>query len=171
MVDYLNLLWSQGKLWKVLTQWSAAVQWSHLNRTLKHGPSSPPASHTQTRSLAGNTQSHCKKGKVSCAPKKHKKQASNWSTNNKNEPSSRYQWIITSYLISFNSEKRANEGYLFYFLPARYSSWCFYHDWVHKLHVGCCNAKVMSIEGRWKIWKRSCAKVLKGECMHCTRLT
>lgn len=43
----------------ILTRWSVAVRWSHLNRTPEDGSSSPPAPHTLSCSLAGNIQSHC----------------------------------------------------------------------------------------------------------------
>lgn len=43
----------------ILTRWSVAVRWSHLNRTPEDGSSSPPAPHTLSCSLDGNIQSHC----------------------------------------------------------------------------------------------------------------
>lgn len=44
----------------ILTHWSVAVRWSHLNRTPEDGPSAPPAPHTLSGSPDGNIQSHCK---------------------------------------------------------------------------------------------------------------
>lgn len=49
----------KSKTW-LLTHWSVAAPWSHLNRTPEGDLSAPPAPHTRSCSPPGKIQSHCK---------------------------------------------------------------------------------------------------------------